>query len=555
MIENTSQLPHRNFYDYQKTLHHLAKCSWNSKVMLKEDGEICQVGLFRFFVEKFKGLFEGKIGINRCQRELVEHHLIHFLKMGEQNQWLTSNNISLIQSFVERLGFSPAFCKDSKSILQRAVEKENLDKENNKKELVTLIQNGNIEGVRILLKDRLKNIKVEDLEKCLFLAIEQENIEMVKLLIEAGADLNKIYDRGISPLFYAKTVSKRIYRAIAGLPIASRPLKYVKELCMYKKIAHMTDQWCYITIKNPDSRLVRFGLGGMIEDCYWKTIAKRSQTFGQECSVMPQEFCKMLVETAQFAADIDSHTVDDILLNWKEGKPLFLNVGNSEHHVGMLLWNNLLLISDRSDPSGKSKYQVYNFDPFCMTQEIISKIINTKIEPHNKADLWARVLEQIKISSSSITELLSSLSVASQKSFVGNCTWLNSEGLVLPLLILYIYENRCKQGPISNQELQEIIEEQKKRFIQWRSYQQAYVLQKFFKTYDKEKQLLPNDELIFRAFINSYPFQNLDELDPALAKKWKEIETFFVSHMSYSHMSSYYLEKYRNIVQLKKGIK
>lgn len=72
-----------------------------------------------------------------------------------------------------------------------------------KNDLLEATKDNNIITVKKLIKNVNIDYKDKNHKTAIFYAIENQNLELVKLLVECGANLNMRDDRGLMPIHYA----------------------------------------------------------------------------------------------------------------------------------------------------------------------------------------------------------------------------------------------------------------------------------------------------------------------------------------------------------------
>ena len=147
-----------------------------------------------------------------------------------------NGNIDVVKLLLEY--GANAVKKDMDKALNEAISKNNIELLNILLEagakfqypvIMSAIEKGNVEVVKILLKHRRSKLPKNDLTEAFIKALSNGNLEMVRFLLELGADVNEKDKKGFSAMMYA--VENKDTAIVEMLKNAEKYSKKKKNLC------------------------------------------------------------------------------------------------------------------------------------------------------------------------------------------------------------------------------------------------------------------------------------------------------------------------------------
>jgi len=147
-----------------------------------------------------------------------------------------NGNIDVVKLLLEY--GANAVTKDMDKALFEAISKNNIELLNILLEagakfqypvIMSAIEKGNVEVVKILLKHRRSKLPKNDLTEAFIKALSNGNLEMVRFLLELGADVNEKDKKGFSAMMYA--VENKDTAIVEMLKNAEKYSKKKKNLC------------------------------------------------------------------------------------------------------------------------------------------------------------------------------------------------------------------------------------------------------------------------------------------------------------------------------------
>lgn len=370
--------------------------------------------------------------------------------------------------------------------------------------------------------------------------IKEGNLEAVKLAIENNVD---IAVDGDTPLTVALVSRKKETKEIASMLIHADPihqtLSYAKECIWRKVIAHFFEikgSTQFIKTKNLTLKET-IDLEGLHSFHYFLNLIEKgadvfNKAFPNFIDVKAQ---KILKETYQIASEEELHSDLEIFQRWQQGLPALLKTGyllttilgipySGGHHVTALIWNDFFVVCNRGDsidPSNKT-VKFFKFKKENLTPEIIKCIKNIKTRDEYISLFHGGLANTLGFYQTDFEKELENIDIPLQT--VGNCTWANSEAMILPLLLLA--DDEIKKMKVSSN-LTTAIQKKKNLYQNWLLFQQANLLQGYINKSKTEEQKYNVDfDLLSKAFAYPLPKSRIDE---RIIWMWEKAKKNFIS--------------------------
>ncbi|MEI8366503.1 MAG: ankyrin repeat domain-containing protein [Parachlamydiaceae bacterium] len=316
----------------------------------------------------------------------------------------------------------------------------------------------------------------------LHIAVADGNFSMGNLLIRMGANCGQTDPTGDSPLSIAISTKLAGYKEMMCL-LKTKDLPavaYAKELHRRKSIALTADVGGDTTFESNDLHgLIKAELEGEFGGyCSWRRIAKGILAFRTEFpDLISERTANLIIETVKLASKDEHKSIDQLYNRWKENLPIILNTGCKNHFTSILLWKNRLIHCNRA----ATGYSSDKFDRQYMSGDLIHEIINIENQEESEFDtFFSEELPQVlSFRKTVIDEFLENTYIPEQT--IGNCTWANAEGIILPFLILCDIQQPIKGYEMGPRSLQAIRNRQSHVFDTWKAFVQMRILSKYIK--------------------------------------------------------------------------
>lgn len=362
------------------------------------------------------------------------------------------------------------------------------------------------------------------------------DLDVVKLLVDKVADINQADNRGNTALTILSSMriknSGKIIKSLKNeAPLAA---DYSSEYNIRKLIGHLfsLDGSTELVLNDDLENVQKVSLeGNPGVRGFQRKIVKGIKAFQEAFpDRISSALGRLIRQTYQFAADSSCHSVEELMKRWKSGRPILLNTGYDKHHVTILFFENTCVICDRGGSVFETSTKAFHFEEEYL-EDAIAMILNQKKKTlESYKELVSKKLpELLKFSQTSFEKEIEDLGLFLQT--VGNCGWENSEGNVLAMMVLAECKKKAQEMALSKKEslplkmIQEIKEQQKEVFANWKSFYQISTLQKALDNIQEGKsKYVPDFDLLSRAFLKGSPENGIDL---RIFKQWKKgMKTF-----------------------------
>lgn len=390
--------------------------------------------------------------------------------------------------------------------------------------------NNNLIGVTKLLI--AKGASVNTLEKSYtpaFTAALLGHLDMAGLLLQHGGSLRPPssedrYDQQCQLLNLISEKRKgwlEIYRFLrSNDPLA---INEAKELNNRQLLAHINDIGGETPLQVQGEKAVsHFRLEGQnATGRIWRQIIKSLPAFNEELhDVIPHDTLQSLMQILEYAAKPEDErvSVDAMFQLWEKDNPVLVNTGANDHHASLILWDKFGVMCERALEGGIGVYPIDKKLFLRIGKSAIRRVSELKSSNFE---------EYIQFIQYGIRDALDSrrapIAFPLPRQAVGNCSWANSESVVLAFITLAAWRNAevAEKVPLTDTRRQEIINEQTQVFLNWRAYTKSWLLMKYLsKKIASSSQFEPDFKLLEEAKIRSAP---PPEAYPKVKEKYEQM--------------------------------
>lgn len=362
--------------------------------------------------------------------------------------------------------------------------------------------------------------------------------ELVEMLLAKGANSSsRNAITGETPLSVLKEARPKNWKEISKLLIQSSPnsAHYANEFLLRKLIGHVFNFQGKLHLfpknnNNPIATIEFNGMSGGVSVYFSRQIGKSLNEFIKRIPNLINAEALRLISQA-FESDAEHK---DVLKEWEAGRPVVLHIGYIEHCVGMLLWNDYLVVCDRGGRyQSPQNCRFYTFHKRLMNQNIINMLKNSRS--------YLTLVEYEKLMQD-LTSLLGTTSILDEEwlldnQIVGNCSFANKEGLILAFLMLWELQKQ-PAAALS----QEIIKKQQAIFRNWRSFQQITAVRKYLENIvnSSEGNVEPEFNMIATALAYYFPFNDIHQ---HIHAEWEKGVQLFLKIASEEGKENYFWDK------------
>jgi len=427
-------------------------------------------------------------------------------------------------------GLTPLMCAIDKGHLEVAkvlIEHGapvNLIQGFDKTPLILASARGYLDGVKLLLA---KGVDVnEDGSKgksggwrsALWAAAVAGNIELVKILLDAGADPGSVDKEGKTILYYVKN-SRTPHWPLVRQVIKSHRL-LTKEIADYLDFYRRTKLIANAFEINGISQgqTQQFEWSGVYAENSAITMAQSIRQLALEYPhLLDEDSARHLAQSLQFAADHSSRKADQYLQRIQRGMPTFILGGYNIHAAVYLIWNDLIISCDRGGINPRSLV-VRHYDPNKLDSNSVNKLLKfCDIKEAEYIQFGNLVLPALlgfkKVTDENIVENLARLPWQTY----GNCGRASLEGAIKA----YLFLNNQKLNPSKTDE--ELKNETDICFSNWKILEQFILLEKYF-----AGELDPR--LISESFVTLREAISNPAIDKELLQRLDALEAKFLHH-------------------------
>lgn len=406
------------------------------------------------------------------------------------------------------------------------------------------VNSGNLSLCKFLIEaNACVNIPDEDNLTPLHYALINNNLELYELLVQNGAvefDLPNVSpDRpSILNLYLLKKLKIELktlpaYEHLTKMIFTPKAKALGKEVLARKMLSHAFEvkgSTAFLLEKKP----TEMSLEGFFSNPLYflkkfsKNILSFQTSFPHLIDSQAANTIHAICKTAS-----ENLSIEEKFNRWKQGEPVIIDSGYFEHHVSILFWNDQIIVCNRG--GGKGQYKA--FEAF-KSAEITVELFETFQQTSVPKEFFQAIIASL-VPDPEVSESLATLEIPSQK--IGNCGWADTEGLILPLMIL----NKCKQNypdlkTLDAEKIHEIGQEQKNIFENWRSAHKLVIVQKYLRAIH-EKRYPPDIQLLSRAILDDC--LGTEQIDLRLKEQWKATKLDFLSLVSKEEYARFLTEE------------
>jgi ankyrin repeat protein len=367
------------------------------------------------------------------------------------------------------------------------------------------------------------------------------HIEIAQWIISRAKTLNPLSEGGLTPLAHVLGAKTHQWKQISQMFSAKDPSTYplAKEIMLRKLLAHIAEVGGS-TLLPP---LGSLPLEGFLAAYWYRKIAKSIQPFH---NTLPESLSSTLAQALIRAYSANaSNDYEKVFEQWRSGEPVVIQSGFRKHYIGVLIWRNLFITCDRAHLLSAQSYQAFKFNSQALNINLIRKIKGSFNSEKTVAQQFFKeeLPGQLNFSQTLFEKKLETISISQQK--VGNCSWANLSGIVLPLLVLYQYHvpggtfarKLCSDDPLRTHAkiFERIVKKQQAIFQQWEAFHQYAAAQKYLERITQPNCPYPPDfELLSKALCKTIPSARIDQ---RIQAKWAELnQTFLQTAPKYTQM-------------------
>lgn len=370
--------------------------------------------------------------------------------------------------------------------------------------------------------------------------------ELLKKILKYFEKKNLEIIDGQHILFGLKGMRTEGYKEIFNKIVKLKPqeLTKFKGTTLLKAISHSHEleekrSWLIPLSNENDGINVR--LGGGWSPFWFNKMEKATELLRKEHpSIMDEDTINELREMLLSAADFSSNNLESSLERISKNKPLAFEAGYSTHSVIILIWESYFIICNRGECS-RGAIEVFEYDRKKLDLNILKKIV--KLQEGKWLDYEELMFETLPV-------LLSFKENDISKAIEGNCplldqiashcSWVSAETAVWAYLVI----KQLRDEYFSD--VQEIAEQESKKFMSWLVFNQLYHLERYMKSFgliNESKELKGKTslkehyknhiDLIETAFESSYKKIPNEMIDPTVVEKrdylYKIFQKFIVN--------------------------
>ncbi len=308
-------------------------------------------------------------------------------------------------------------------------------------------------------------------------AIENQNLPLIKLLLEQGADPNSYANSGqpllVLPLLRnQQTIKSLLYQYGANLTFA-------QDFITTKLLAHRFDLTGYVNIVSHEQRFIEIDLEGFLLEFTVGMIRESLQRFVNHYSsrrmrsfydnlyriIEALDVADELLRYRHFAVDIQQHRHRlQKLLN----RPLLiLPVGYTGHAIAYIRFDNLWVRCDRGE-EGRRVGSVIIYEMQNASQCNVDFLMNLMYQKHDQGTIVESIPEYLGL------KPLTQLPISTQ--VTGNCSWANMEAVIPSLLFLLSVGSKKS---MSADKLIDVKKDANLVYLAWRHFDKYAALQDF----------------------------------------------------------------------------
>ena len=206
--------------------------------------------------------------------------------------------------------------------------------------------------------------------------------------------------------------------------------------------------------------------GSYFDNYFRNKIARSFNKMGEDS---PEPITKSIAK--QIAKAIELHSIDGsdetIFKRWQSSELIILSTGYREHATSIIFYKNNCVFCDLSEKQ-PTPFQIFSFDISLFTPSIIRKLVLSKKQASavEFKEYLSELYELLHMSKGDLETQLETIKQPLQ--VVNNCSWACLEGIIQPAFVLLALDKI--EGPLSKSNVQKIIDEQHKIFIQWKEF-------------------------------------------------------------------------------------
>lgn len=303
--------------------------------------------------------------------------------------------------------------------------------------LFQCVRKNDIDSMRQILQGH-KEININSLvhhgQTLLTYAFHKNRKEVIKVLCELGANPNLMDHKEVTPALLA--MCKGDFSMIDLFRYHVGDLILTESLFHIKKIGHFFTLEGQIPLMSGPEEATTVRLEGSFS--LFGTYLLR-QCAGKWMSQLPPDLLTeeekgMLSTTLGYAFPFrESSTLSEqeIVQRIQAGKPFFMLSGSVDHAVGLIFFQNQLLVCNRGEGMREHAIETYRYDSSLLTQKIISKLMREEFSHINRL---YKFLER----SGFLVEENAFVHFAQAKQKVGNCVWANTKSAFHALLFIVL---------------------------------------------------------------------------------------------------------------------
>lgn len=308
-------------------------------------------------------------------------------------------------------------------------------------------------------------------------AIENQNLTLIKRLLECGADPNSYANSGqpllVLPLLRnQQTIKSLLYQHGANLTFA-------QDFISTKLLAHRFDLMGYVNIINHENRFIEVDLEGFLLEFTVGIIKESLQRFINHFSsrrlrvfydnlyriIDALSVADELLRYRHFAVDIKQHKHRlQKLLN----RPLLvLPVGYTGHAIAYIRFDNLWVRCDRGE-EGRRHGSVVIYEMQHANHCTVEFLTELMYKKQDESTIVDRIPEYLGL------KPLTQLPISTQ--VTGNCSWANIEAVIPSLLFLLSIGEKKSMGA---HQLIDIKKDANVVYLAWRHFDKYAALHDF----------------------------------------------------------------------------
>lgn len=416
------------------------------------------------------------------------------------------------------------------------IDKQNM---NGVTALFNAAASGKFEKVKFLLENMAGvDIKNTAGETPLILSA---SIEIMKLLLEHGADISKVDNKGFTSLVWAKLeLKKNVLEVLREHNDGFEESLKAKEVLRVLSVAHC----CHLSGKvalQPISGgppLFEVVLSGAIMGYWLKKMAKVTQLQSQR-GILRQKESQELEKLLASGINKDTKSLIESIQN---GFQVLLHTGFLKHGVAVLIWAPYFIICNRGEESRGKPIEVFRYDPIFFDEATIVSILDIKTQEANgfKKLFFETLPSKLKFEQGEFEKKLEDACKLPDQT-VGNCSWTSAEAAVWAFLMLGALKKGCdgrlNSDKILNKDVfNTIVEAKYNKFSAWVYFNQIYHLERYLGV----RCLRPNsdEKKVERSMMNRKIYQ-LDTF--LLEEATKKIEEFYsILDKKYAHLINFF---------------